>query len=153
MLGFRPPGRFGLFFNVHIRTATLLIQQASLPPRILRRRVGLGQTFCQRWWKAARPIFKSARGACGTPERQSHLLHVALYTPDMEKRSLSEYTFQVTTKKGNQKNGGTKQTNLKNQIERMHCVARVSMKFKAIFRAHRFLLIVIDHRWWTQTRK
>lgn len=32
----------------------------------------------------------------------------------------------------------------------MHCVARVSVKFKAIFRAHRFfLLIVIDHHWWT----
>lgn len=31
----------------------------------------------------------------------------------------------------------------------MHCVARVSIKFKAIFRAHRFLLIVIDHHWRT----
>jgi len=31
----------------------------------------------------------------------------------------------------------------------MHCVARVSIKFKAIFRAHRFLLVVIDHHWWT----
>ena len=31
----------------------------------------------------------------------------------------------------------------------MHSVARVSIKFKAIFRAHRFLLIVIDHHWWT----
>lgn len=33
----------------------------------------------------------------------------------------------------------------------MHCVARVSVKFKAIFRAHRFILIVIigggDHSW------
>lgn len=43
----------------------------------------------------------------------------------------------------------------------MHCVARVSIKFKAIFRAHRSSLIVIDHHhqwtlneeviihWWT----
>lgn len=36
----------------------------------------------------------------------------------------------------------------------MHCVARVSVKFKAIFfRAHRlffiFLLVVIDLHWWT----
>lgn len=33
--------------------------------------------------------------------------------------------------------------------KRMHCVARVSIKFKAIFRAHRFVLIVTDHHQWT----
>lgn len=36
----------------------------------------------------------------------------------------------------------------KKKEKRMHCVARVSIKFKAIFRAHRFVLIVTDdHQW------
>jgi len=36
-----------------------------------------------------------------------------------------------------------KKRNKRREKKRMHCVARVSIKFKAIFRAHRFLLIVI----------
>lgn len=51
--------------------------------------------------------------------------------------------LQVTKKK-------TEKTKTKTKKKR-ECTAfaRVSVKFKAIFRAHRFLLIVIDHHWWT----
>lgn len=42
---------------------------------------------------------------------------------------LSEYTFQITKRK--------KKRNEKETKKRMHCVARVSIKIKAIFRAHR----------------
>lgn len=50
---------------------------------------------------------------------------------------LSEYTFQVTKRNKKERERVKK--------KRMYCVARVSIKFKAIFRAHRSLLIVIDH--------
>lgn len=40
----------------------------------------------------------------------------------------------------------TKGTENKNKQERMHCVARVSIKFKAIFRAHRFFF---NHHDWS----
>lgn len=55
----------------------------------------------------------------------------------MENSLLSEYTFQVTKR------------NKKEKKRECTAFARVSIKFKAIFRAHRFLLIVIDHHWWT----
>lgn len=59
----------------------------------------------------------------------------ALYIPNMENSLLSEYTSSYKKENG----------------KKRECTAfaRVSVKFKAIFRAHRFLLIVIDHHWWT----
>lgn len=88
-------------------------------------------------WQTQYIPSKDCAGRRLDPQSDISRQHVALYTPNMENSLLSEYMSQVTKR------------NKRRKKKRMHCVARVSIKFKAIFRAHRFVLIVTDHHQWT----
>lgn len=92
--------------------------------------------------ETAHPALRVHKAQVGSLKWYITRLHIALYIPNMNSL-LSEYTFQVT--KRNKRREREK--------KRMYCVARVSIKFKAIFRAHRSLLIVIDHHRWTLTEE
>lgn len=81
-------------------------------------------------------VLRVLEAQVGPSEWSITRLHIALYIPNMEK-SFAFWIYFSSYKKKNKKRDRERE-----KIKtRMHCVARVSIKFKAIFRAHRFFFL------------